>query len=85
MNKSNYIIIVVIVLTLATLLASVTLPVWNSTLVSPLAKVFKPKVIIMPSPSPSPKPKTFQFNSSTNLKSELDSVNPEILDSDFLE
>lgn len=88
--KSSYIIIVVVVLILGTFfLASVTLPMWNSTLVSPLTKVFKPKVVIVPGPSatfsPSPKPKTFQFNSSTDLKSELDSIDPEILDSDFLE
>ena len=28
-------------------------------------------------------PKTFQFDSSTDLKMELDKVNPQILDSDF--
>ena len=46
----------------------------------------KPK----PTPSPSPKisraslrVKTFKFDSSTDLKKELDSVNPQILDSDF--
>ena len=73
-----------IVLTLsAFLVASVTLPVWNSTLVSPLAKIFKPKVVIVSSPTPSPKPKTFKFDSSTDLKAELETINPEVLDSDF--
>ena len=28
-------------------------------------------------------PKTFQFDSSTDLKQELEKVNPQILDSDF--
>lgn len=41
-----------------------------------------------PSPSPVPiptpsTPKTFQFDSSTDLKMELQKVNPQVLDSDF--
>lgn len=35
-------------------------------------------------PMPTPNiPKTFQFDSSTDLKMELEKVNPQILDSDF--
>ncbi len=30
-------------------------------------------------------PKTFQFDRSTDLKKELDSINPQVLDSDFNE
>lgn len=60
---------------------------WEAKLVSPLAKVFQPKVVVTPSPGvtsrPSPKPKTFQFNNATDLKIELDTVNPQVLDSDF--
>lgn len=37
------------------------------------------------SPSPSPKLKTYHFDSTTDLKKELDSINPQILDSDFVE
>jgi len=41
-----------------------------------------------PTPTPVPAttpnaPKTFQFDSSTDLKAELEKVNPQILDSDF--
>ncbi len=36
-----------------------------------------------PTPSPSPRLKTFKFDSGTDLKKELDSVNPQVLDSDF--
>lgn len=36
-----------------------------------------------PSPTPTPTPIIYNFNSSTDLKSELDSINPEILDTDF--
>ena len=39
-----------------------------------------------PAPSPTPNaPKTFQFDSSTDLKMELEKVNPQVLDSDFVE
>lgn len=38
-----------------------------------------------PSPSPSPRLKTYHFDSTTDLKKELDSINPQILDSDFAE
>ena len=52
---------------------------------SPIAKVFNIKGVSVssPVPSPSPKLKTFQFDASTDLKLELDSVNPEVMDSDF--
>lgn len=41
-----------------------------------------------PPPAPTPvatpnAPQTFNFDSSTDLKEELDKVNPQILDSDF--
>lgn len=36
------------------------------------------------SPDPTPVvPKTFKFDSSTDLKAELEKVNPQVLDSDF--
>ncbi len=38
----------------------------------------------VPTPVPTPNaPKNFQFDSSTDLKVELDKVNPQLLDSDF--
>lgn len=81
--KTSYIIIIVVVLT-ALLVASVTHPMWNnSELISPLARVFQMKTVPSPVPSPSPRIKTFNFNASTDLKQELDSVNPQVLDSDF--
>lgn len=44
--------------------------------------------LVEPTPTPKPAvvsnaPKTFNFDSSTDLKLELDKVNPQILDSDF--
>lgn len=37
----------------------------------------------VPTVAPSVVPKTFQFDRSTDLKKELEKVNPQILDSDF--
>lgn len=36
-------------------------------------------------PAPPQTPKTFKFDSSTDLKAEWEKVNPQILDSDFVE
>lgn len=42
----------------------------------------KPSVVTS-TPAPPQAPKTFQFDASTDLKAELEKVNPQILDSDF--
>ena len=42
----------------------------------------QPSVIIS-TPAPPQAPKTFNFNSQTDLKAELEKINPQILDSDF--
>ena len=58
----------------------------QSLLVSPILEKLAIQLTI-PSPSPTlapPKaPKTFQFDSSTDLKSELEKVNPQVLEDDF--
>lgn len=36
-----------------------------------------------PQPTPTPTPREFKFDSSTDLKQELDFINPQVLDSDF--
>lgn len=50
-------------------------------------KIFTKTAISKPTPEPTPAtpvaPTTFQFSQTTDLKSELDKVNPEVLDSDF--
>lgn len=38
---------------------------------------------VTPEPSPTQTPQVFNYNSSTNLKSELQTVHPEVLDNDF--
>ena len=39
--------------------------------------------VLSPTPVPPNAPKTFKFDSSTDLKVELEKINPQILDSDF--
>lgn len=39
--------------------------------------------ILISSPSPSIFPKEIKYDSSTDLKKELESINPQVLDSDF--
>lgn len=40
-------------------------------------------VSVQPSSVPPQAPKSFDFDSSTDLKAELEKINPEVLDSDF--
>lgn len=43
-----------------------------------------PELVSSPTPVPtSNTPKTFNFDSQTNLKAELEKINPQILESDF--
>lgn len=45
-------------------------------------KAKTPANFVVPNPTPNAPP-TFKFDSSTDLQKELDSVNPQVLDSDF--
>lgn len=38
---------------------------------------------IAPTPTPTPTPIEFHFDKSTNLQKELDTINPDVLNSDF--
>lgn len=48
----------------------------NSTLADPKLSTLQP----IPSSSPNPTPEDFNFNSTTDLKAQLDTVNPKIED-----
>lgn len=50
-------------------------------LTSPTYKKSNQQVVV--APTPGPRPKTFKFEASTDLKKELESINPQVLDSDF--
>jgi len=53
----------------------------NDKLLNPLFKNVESSS--MPTISPSPTPKTFKFERNTDLKMELESINPLVLESDF--
>lgn len=79
-SKILYIIVITIIIFIGFLVFRFVSQGWQTKLVSP-------NLIAAPSPniSPSPSPKTFKFDSSTNLKQELETINPQVLDSDFNE
>lgn len=45
----------------------------------------KKSIMLNPQPTltPAPTPKTFKYDAATNLKQELEKVNPQVLESDF--
>lgn len=58
---------------------------WKTNLVKPELEKAEPAILISQTEnvSPSPSPKGFNFDSTTDLKSELDKVNPKVVDADF--
>ncbi len=83
---------VIISLLVLTLLAAIYLTLAKNTvtggenkgLISPLQSIFERVVTPQsPTPIPTPTPQTFKFDSSTDLKLELDSINPEVKEADF--
>lgn len=56
---------------------------WKAELVNPMGFKSVSPTPVASTLVPVPSPKTFEFNNSTDLKEELQKVNPEVLDSDF--
>lgn len=90
MNKFQWLVFITVTIVVIMVIVFTLQPLrLQSKLVSPtLEKVFGQKVqkvVATPSPTPAPPqtPKTFKFDSSTDLKMELEKVNPQVLDSDF--
>lgn len=81
-NRNIIIIIIITVIIIIIVIFSAKLVLsskgWQYSLVAPLFRV-KP----LPTLSPTPKVKQFKFDASTDLEKELESVSPEILESDF--
>lgn len=82
MKKKTIIIAIVAMLTLGFLMFKSTPQ--NNTLASPNFDLSHP---LSPTPTPTPEPpsppKQFKFDGSTDLKKELDSIDPKVQDSDF--
>ncbi len=75
MNKKNITILIFIAIIIVIFTA------WGRNSIQPVTSEVKPleKTI----PTPTPRPKTFQFDGSTDLKAELEKVDPKVLDSDL--
>lgn len=87
MNKNKIVTAVLILLLIVVVLLTIKFVFHgngnNSSLLSPLVKkVTQPAFSPKPTPTPNV-PQTINFDSSTDLKKELDNVNPQVLDSDF--
>lgn len=86
MNNKIFTAIIIIVVTIVAIMFVVfrfTPLRWEVKLESP---GFNPLTAVQrgdPSPTSSPIPKTFQFDGDTDLKTEMESVNPEVMDEDF--
>mgnify|MGYP001596331852 FL=1 len=78
MNKKIIFIIILIVITVITIFKFAPQGWEGKKMISPFSGTVQ-----TPVPSPTPIKKEFKFNSSTDLKVELEKVNPQILDSDF--
>lgn len=81
--KKPSILTIILILLLGAIILIFTPSRWKSNLISPMGQ--KPQVMtVSPTPMPTPnQPKTFKFDRSTDLKAELDKINPQVLDSDF--
>jgi len=58
----------------------------NQTLINPDGKTLLQQITkqtVSPTPTPSPTPIEYNFDKTTDLKKEIETINPEVLDSDF--
>lgn len=85
-NKDKSITIVVFLFLVAVLIIMVFVfphSKWEGGLVSPLSSLMPKAPEPTSTSAPSPTPKTFKFDSSTDLKKELEGINPKVEESDF--
>ena len=73
------IMIIIIIIIIGILVFWLRLDKPDSKMANPFSGTPSP----IPTLIPSPTPKTFNFDSSTDLRGELETVNPQVLDSDF--
>ena len=73
-----------ILLTVMLLVTILTIAFFVSKSAHPIrTALVSPSSSVLSAPVPSASPKTFEFDSSTDLKAELENINPQVLDSDF--
>lgn len=82
MKKIFWLIIIIAIGLIVLKIFTITPLGWKAKLNSPMGQ--KNQNIVTPSPIPALNmPKTFKFDGKTDLKQELNKVNPQVLDSDF--
>ena len=85
MNRNKVFVILIIVLLLTVLLLIVKYAInTNNLLVSPKGQIIDQQSVVLTPASPN-SPKEIRYDGATDLKQELDSVDPQVLDSDFEE
>lgn len=83
MSKTGWIVMIVITIVVIMVVIFMQVPSGlRSKLISPAVMGEKIEEQVVETSEPVA-PKTFKFNSSTDLKKELESINPQVLDSDF--
>lgn len=82
MNKYKFVTAVIILSLIVFWLTGRNTGNGNNGLLNPMGKNTQ-SVSPRPTFIPNSIPKTFKFENSTNLKAELEKVNPQVLDSDF--
>lgn len=83
MNKTGWIVMITITVLVIIVVIFMQVPSQlRSRLISPAVMGEKVEEQVIETSEPVA-PKTFKFNSSTDLKKELESINPQVLDSDF--
>lgn len=82
MKSKNIFVTVVIILSLVIIWLVLNKDDQNNPLLSPILGKIRTQVVNSPLPSPN-SPKTFKFDQSTDLKKELETIDPKVLDSDL--
>lgn len=90
MKKPTYILLFILISLILVVNYKLNNPIGSGGLASPnmVQTLFTKSSPTPPSPNPkvsgaSLRVKTYKFDSTTDLKKQLDSINPEVLDSDF--
>ncbi|MCR4306202.1 MAG: hypothetical protein NUV73_03915 [Candidatus Daviesbacteria bacterium] len=84
MNKKILLILFLVILVIIVIFFGIRRS--STSLVSPAARQVSAEINNSPMPSTSSnQPKEIRYDSSTDLQKELDSVNPQVIDSDFEE
>ena len=81
--KKSFLLLIIVIGFIGLVLFVLPPQGWKAKLITPIGQTRQNSDVSAP-PLPTPNaPKTFQFDSSTDLKMELEKINPQVLESDF--